>query len=205
LSSGLLGPVFDAGEPASGRTVKVTRNLLMPKNIRWRKPHRPAVKPFHHCTKWKYRGEAQKGNKPIFGKYALVCLEEAWISNKAIEVMRRTIVRTMERKGKYWIRVFPHSAITSRIAEARMGAGKGSIDYWVAAVRPGYVLFEMDGVPEAVARTAFRKCHFKMPCQSKMIVKTDGPSRFELGLAGVAAEKKKNVDPRTLPQRGGKP
>jgi len=172
-------------------------HLLMPKNIRWKKPHKPAVKPFRHCTKWKYRGEAPKGNKPTFGKYALAATEEAWISNKTIEALRRVIVRTMERKGKVWIRVFPHSGITKRVAESRMGAGKAGIDRWVAAVRPGFILFEVDGVPEEIAKSAFRKCGFKLPCTSKFLIKKDGPSRYELGLAG--SEKRRGGDPRQNP------
>merc|ERR1712039_830508 len=116
---------------------------------------------------------------------------------KTIEVLRRTITRTMGRKGKVWIRIFPSQGITKRVAESRFGAGKGAIAKWVYAVRPGYVLFEIDGVPESVARTAFRKCGFKLPCQSKIMIKSDGPSRFELGLAGLPAEKKRNIDPRT--------
>merc|ERR1712039_1080294 len=193
-----VGPVF-GGTATRTSGGDVAMHLLMPKNIKWRKPHKPAVKPFRHCTKWKFRGNAPRGNKPTFGKYALVATEEAWISNKTIEVVRRAIVRTMERKGKIWIRVFPHQAITRRVAESRMGAGKGGIDRWVAAVRPGFILFEMDGVSEDIARAAMRKASFKLPCDSKFIIKKDGPSLFELGKAGLPAEKKRAVDPRTNP------
>eukprot|EP00443_Scrippsiella_acuminata_P119164 CAMPEP_0115686696 /NCGR_PEP_ID=MMETSP0272-20121206/60095_2 /TAXON_ID=71861 /ORGANISM="Scrippsiella trochoidea, Strain CCMP3099" /LENGTH=110 /DNA_ID=CAMNT_0003126295 /DNA_START=1 /DNA_END=330 /DNA_ORIENTATION=- len=84
-----------------------------------------------------------------------------------------------------------------------MGAGKGGIDRWVAAVRPGFVLFELDGVSEDVARAAMRKASFKLPCQSKFVIKKDGPSLFELGRAGVGAENKRRVDPRTNPTSGG--
>jgi len=163
---------------------KTTMNLLMPKNVRWRKPHRPAVKPFHSCTKWKFRGFAERGNKPHFGKYALQALEEAWISSKQIESVRRAIVRTMERKGKIWIRVFPHQGITQRVADTRMGAGKGAISYWVSAVRPHAILFEVDGISEDIARNAFRKASYRLPCKVRFLMKEDGPSRFEQGLAG---------------------
>jgi len=163
---------------------KTTMNLLMPKNVRWRKPHRPAVKPFHSCTKWKFRGFAERGNKPHFGKYALQALEEAWISSKQIESVRRAIVRTMERKGKIWIRVFPHQGITQRVADTRMGAGKGAISYWVSAVRPHAILFEVDGIAEDIARNAFRKASYRLPCKVRFLMKEDGPSRFEQGLAG---------------------
>lgn len=179
-------------------------NLLMPKNIKWKKPHKPAIKPFRHSTKWKYKGKAVSGNKPHFGKYALQATEEAWVSAKQIESVRRALVRTMERKGKIWIRVFPHQAITKRVAESRMGAGKGGIEKWVQAVRPGFILFELDGVDELCAKTAFRKAGFRLPCKCKMLIK-DTPSMWELGLAG----KEKRVgaagmDPRAAVAKKGK-
>jgi len=170
-------------------------HLLMPKNMKWRKPHKPALKPYHHSSKWKFRGYAQKGNKPHFGKYALQVLEEAWISSHQIESMRRTIVRVMARRGKVWIRVFPHQAITQRVAESRMGAGKGNIKYWVAAVRPNFILFEIDGISEETAERAFRKCMAKLPCKARWIIKEDGPSMFELGLAGTSGRGKRNAIP----------
>eukprot|EP00929_Paragymnodinium_shiwhaense_P085574 TRINITY_DN4599_c0_g3_i1.p2 TRINITY_DN4599_c0_g3~~TRINITY_DN4599_c0_g3_i1.p2 ORF type:complete len:352 (+),score=80.75 TRINITY_DN4599_c0_g3_i1:73-1056(+) len=173
-------------------TPKVTRHMLMPKTIRFKKPHKPVVKPFRHSSKWKFRGFAECGATPYFGKYALQALEEAWISSKQIENVRRAIVRTMERKGKIWIRVFPHNAITKRVAESRMGAGKGALEYWVAAVRPKFILFEIDGVSEDIARNAFRKASYRLPCMVKFIKKEDGPSRFESGFAG----KPQRGDPR---------
>eukprot|EP00929_Paragymnodinium_shiwhaense_P085573 TRINITY_DN4599_c0_g2_i1.p1 TRINITY_DN4599_c0_g2~~TRINITY_DN4599_c0_g2_i1.p1 ORF type:complete len:331 (+),score=74.93 TRINITY_DN4599_c0_g2_i1:114-1106(+) len=174
------------------RTSRVTRHMLMPKTIRFKKPHKPVVKPFRHSSKWKFRGFAECGATPYFGKYALQALEEAWISSKQIENVRRAIVRTMERKGKIWIRVFPHNAITKRVAESRMGAGKGALEYWVAAVRPKFILFEIDGVSEDIARNAFRKASYRLPCLVKFIKKEDGPSRFESGFAG----KPQRGDPR---------
>jgi len=182
----------------------VSMNLLMPKNIKWKKPHKPAIKPFRHSTKWKYKGKAVSGNKPHFGKFALQATEEAWVSAKQIESVRRALVRTMERKGKIWIRVFPHQAITKRVAESRMGAGKGGIEKWVQAVRPGFILFELDGVDELCAKTAFRKAGFRLPCKCKMLIK-DTPSMWELGLAG----KEKRVgaagmDPRAAIAKKGK-
>lgn len=183
----------DAAPPASD----VAMNLLMPKNYKWKKPHKPAVKPFRHCTSWKFKGFAPSGNKPVFGKYALQATEEAWISNKAIENVRRALVRTMERKGKIWIRVFPHQAITKRVAESRYGAGKGSINSWVQAVRPGFILFELDGVTETVARNAMRKASYRIACLTKFVIKSDGPSRWDLGLAGKEKGRgREGVDPR---------
>mmetsp|Transcript_16422 Transcript_16422/g.22099 ORF Transcript_16422/g.22099 Transcript_16422/m.22099 type:complete len:176 (+) Transcript_16422:1-528(+) len=172
----------------------------MPKPIKPRKPHKPAIKPFRHSSKWKFRGNATRGNKPHFGKYGLQALEEAWINNRTIEAIRRTLVQTSERKGKVWIKIFPDEAITERTADSRMGAGKGVLEYWVKAVRPGLILFEMDGVEENIARDAFRKAATKLPCKSRFVKKADGPSMFELGLAGLPAEKKRKQafrhDPR---------
>lgn len=163
---------------------RLTRNLLMPKTIRWKKPHKPAVKPFRSSSRWKFKGFAPRGNKPHFGKYAIQAVEEAWISSKQIEDCRRKIVRTMERKGKMWIRIFPSNAITCRTAESRMGAGKGSIEYWCAVVRPNFIMFELDGVTEECARLAAYRVSFIIPLKTRFIKKLDGPSMFELGLAG---------------------
>ncbi|CAE7316113.1 rplP [Symbiodinium pilosum] len=134
---------------------KTKRRMLMPKNIKWRKPHKPPVKPWD-TNRWKYKGEAWRGNKPYFGKYALQILEEAWINAPNIEACRRMMVRTLRKDGgKVWLRCFPHSAITWRGKETRMGGGKGTIQYWVQSVRPGYILFEVDGCSEETARRAF--------------------------------------------------
>merc|ERR1711966_77899 len=94
--------------------------------------------------------------------------------------LRRNITRVMERKGKVFIRIVPDHAICVRVAESRMGAGKGNIDYWVAVVRPNKILFEIDGVPEAVATEAFRKASYKLGFKSRMIKKEDGPSLYQL-------------------------
>ncbi|CAK9010766.1 unnamed protein product [Durusdinium trenchii] len=152
-------------------------------NVKWRKPHKPPVKPFD-TNRWKFKGNAWRGNKPYFGKYALQILEEAWINPTNIEACRRMMVRTTRKDGgKVWLRVFPHSAITWRGKETRMGGGKGTIQYWVQAVRPGFILFELDGCTEATAHRAFNYCSRYLPFKTKMLVK-DTPSRFELGLAG---------------------
>jgi len=162
----------------------ITRNLLMPLNITDRKPRKPLVKPWHHSTKWKFHGYDTVNNKPYFGKYAIQACEEAWISSKTIEEVRRVLVRTMARKGRNWIRIFPDQGITQRVAESRMGAGKGSIDHWVKAVRPGQILFEVDGVSKEIALLAFHKAKFRFSCRTKVLIKDDGPSRYELGLEG---------------------
>jgi large subunit ribosomal protein L16 len=182
--AGSSSPLLQSRSPSL-----TTRHLLMPKNIKWKKPQKPVVKPFGFCNKWKYRGHAYKGNKPHFGKHALQVLEEAWVTAELIEYCRRMIVQTMQRKGKMWIRVFPHSAITKRSAESRMGAGKGTIDHWVAAVRPGFILFEMDAVPDDVGERAMTLCVNYLQFKTRYIVKNDGPSMFELGLAGSVTKK----------------
>jgi len=179
-------PLFPLSVARRNPKTLVTRNLLMPLNIKERKPRKPLVKPFHHCTKWKFRGYDTDNNKPYFGKYALQAREEAWISSKCIETCRRVIVRTMARKGKSWIRIFPDQGITQRVAESRMGAGKGSLEYWVKAVRPGQILFEIDGVSKDTAMLAFHRTKFRLSCKTHVLIKEDGPSRFELGLEGEA-------------------
>eukprot|EP00931_Biecheleriopsis_adriatica_P035362 TRINITY_DN2034_c0_g1_i3.p1 TRINITY_DN2034_c0_g1~~TRINITY_DN2034_c0_g1_i3.p1 ORF type:complete len:346 (-),score=73.30 TRINITY_DN2034_c0_g1_i3:111-1061(-) len=179
--------------PSSNSESRVKRHLLMPKNIKWKKPHKPVVKPFS-TNKWKFRGMAPKGNKPHFGKYAIATMEEAWLRNTNIEAARRMIVRTLRRKGgKYWIRCFPHSAITKRTAESRMGGGKGSIDRWVMPIRPGFVMFECDGCTEEIARRAMHKITRYFPFKTKFLIKEDGPSMFELGLAGSLTKSKKYI------------
>lgn len=175
--AGATSPAGDGGDS------RIPRRMLMPKNIKWRKPHKPPVKPWD-TNRWKFKGEAWRGNKPYFGKYALQILEEAWINSKNIEACRRMMVRTARKDGgKVWLRCFPHSAITWRGKETRMGGGKGVIQYWVQAVHPGYILFEMDGCPESTARRAFSYIRRYLPFKTKILVK-ETPSRFELGLAG---------------------
>merc|ERR1712113_750073 len=134
-----------------------------------------------------------KGNKPHFGKYALQIREEAWIRAENIEACRRMMVRTLRKRGgKHWIRVFPHQGLTKRTAESRMGAGKGSIDSWVMAVRPGFILFEIDGTDEFTARGALGKIQRYLPMKTKFLV-SEKPSYFELGLAGSLIKKQKWV------------
>jgi len=183
----------------------VSMHMLMPKNIRWKKPQRPTVRSFRgdECgiQHWKYRGLAQTGNKHQFGKWALQAVDELWISNRAIEQIRRTLVRGMERRGKIWIRCFPHSGVTKRNLETRMGGGKGGIDKWVQAVRPGFILFEIDGVKDNVAHEIFRKVQFRIGGMCRTIKKVDGPSKWDLGLAG---EEKKVRRETKKPEEGGK-
>lgn len=113
------------------------------------------------------RGLATRGNKISFGQFGLKCLEPARLTARQLEAARRTITRHMKRVGNLWIRVFPDKPITKKPLEVRQGKGKGSVEYWVAVVRPGTVLFEVDGIPEELAKEAFRLASAKLPMQTK--------------------------------------
>ena len=134
--------------------------LLSPKRTKYRKHHRGRM-----------RGKAVKGNIISFGNYALQAVEPTWITSRQIEAARRTITRATKRGASLWIRIFPDKTVTARAAESRMGSGKGSVDYWVAVVKPGNILFEIDGVPENLARDAFNLAGYKLPIKTKFIVK----------------------------------
>ena len=120
--------------------------MLMPKRVKWRKQMRGRM-----------RGKALRGAEVSFGEYGLQALEPAWVTSRQIEAARRAIMRHIKRRGRVWIRVFPDKPVTKRAAESRMGKGKGSVDHWVAVVRPGKVMFEMSGVEEEIAREALRR------------------------------------------------
>jgi large subunit ribosomal protein L16 len=119
---------------------------------------------------------ATRGNKVNFGEFALQALEPAWITSRQIEASRRAMTRYIRRGGKIWIRVFPDKPVTMRPAETRMGSGKGSPEYWVAVVKPGRVLFEIGGVPEATAREAMRLASYKLPIKTKVITREEEKS-----------------------------
>ncbi len=136
--------------------------MLMPKRVKYRKQQRGRM-----------RGMAMRGNFVAFGDYGLQALEPCWLTARQIEATRRTIVRHMRRGGKYWIRVFPDKPVTKRAAETRMGSGKGSVDHWVAVVKPGRVLFEVGGVRKEVALEALRLASYKLPIHTQ-IVKREG-------------------------------
>jgi large subunit ribosomal protein L16 len=135
--------------------------LLSPKRTKYRKYHRGRM-----------RGKATNGNKVCFGTYGLQALEPTWITSRQIEAARRTITRYTKRGASLWIRIFPDKSVTARAAESRMGSGKGAVDYWVAVVKPGTILFEIDSVPEAVAQKAFNLAAYKLPIKTKFIVRT---------------------------------
>ena len=134
--------------------------MLIPKRVKRRKQHRGSLK-----------GSAQKGNTIAYGEYGLVAEEAAWIKSNQIEAARIAMTRFIKRGGKVWIDIFPHKPITRHPAEARMGSGKGSVEFWVAVVKPGRVLFEMAGVPEETAREALRLAAHKLPIKCKFVKK----------------------------------
>ena len=134
--------------------------MLMPKRVKRRRVHRGSM-----------AGKAQKGNTITYGDYGLVALEPAWITSNQIEAARIAINRSVRRGGKVWIKIFPHKPVTQKPAETRMGAGKGSPEYWVAVVKPGRVMFEMSGVSEERAREAMRLAMHKLPIKCKFVRK----------------------------------
>ena len=134
--------------------------MLMPKRVKYRRVHRGRLK-----------GKASRGNKVTNGEYGLVALEPAWITANQIEAARIAMTRYIRRGGQVWIKIFPDKPITEKPAETRMGSGKGSPEYWVAVVKPGRVMFEMDGVSEEVAREAMRLAMHKLPIKCKFVKK----------------------------------
>ena len=136
--------------------------MLMPKRVKYRKQQRGRMK-----------GKESRGIVVTFGDYGLQALEPSWITARQIEAARRAIVRHMRRRGKYWIRVFPDKPITSKPAETRMGKGKGTVDQWVAVVRPGRVMFEISGVSDEVAREALRLAAHKLPIKTQVVTRLD--------------------------------
>ncbi|HSI82209.1 MAG: 50S ribosomal protein L16 [Candidatus Methylacidiphilales bacterium] len=131
---------------------------LLPKRVKYRKTQRGSRK-----------GMATRNTYIAFGAYALQALERAWITNTQIEACRRVISNNMKRKGKTWIRIFPDKSVTSRPPETRMGKGKGAPEFWVAVVKPGNILFELDGIPESVARESMRLAANKLPIRVRFI------------------------------------
>ena len=118
-------------------------------------------------------GKCNKGNKVAYGEYGLVALEPAWIKSNQIEAARVAMTRFIKRGGKVWIDIFPHKPVTKKPADTRMGSGKGSVEFWVAVVKPGRVLFEMSGIPEDVAKEAMRLAGHKLPIKTKFVKKAD--------------------------------
>ena len=136
--------------------------MLMPKRVKYRRQQRGRLK-----------GKAMRGNTITNGSFALVATEPAWITSNQIEAARIAMTRYIKRGGKVWIKIFPDKPVTEKPAETRMGSGKGSPEYWVAVVKPGRVMFEMDGVAEDVAKEAMRLAMHKLPIKCKFMSKSD--------------------------------
>ena len=134
--------------------------MLMPKRVKYRRVQRGRLK-----------GKATRGNKLAYGDYGLVALEPAWVTSNQIEAARIAMTRYIRRGGKVWIKIFPDKPITEKPAETRMGSGKGSPEYWVAVVKPGRIMFEMDGVAPEVAKEAMRLASHKLPIKCKFVMK----------------------------------
>jgi large subunit ribosomal protein L16 len=136
--------------------------MLMPKRVKYRRVHRGRMK-----------GKALRGNTITYGEFGLQALEPAWITSNQIEAARRAMTRYVKRGGNVWIKIFPDKPITEKPAETRMGAGKGSPEYWVAVVKPGRILFEMGGVSEEDAREAMRLAAHKLSIKTKFVRRED--------------------------------
>src|SRR5205823_10200369 len=146
--------------------------MLMPKRVKYRKPHRGSR-----------GGTAQRGNQVSFGEYGLQALEAAWIDSRQIESARRAITGHIKRGGKVWIRIFPHKSVTAKPAETRMGSGKGAPDHWVSVVKPGRMLFEISGVREDVAKEALRLASHKLPVDTRFVIREHEAATAAVGEA----------------------
>lgn len=136
--------------------------MLMPKKTKFRK-----------MMKGRMKGTETRGTQFEFGRYALKALEPGWITSRQIEAARRAMTREIKRGGNVWIKIFPDKPITAKPAETRMGSGKGSLEYWVAVVKPGRVLFEISGVAEETAKEALRLATHKLPVKCKIVSRAD--------------------------------
>ena len=137
--------------------------MLMPKRVKYRRPHKVS-----------YEGKAKGNNELSYGSFGLQAVEGAWITNRQIEAARICLARYTKRQGKIWIRIFPHLSMSKKPLEVRMGAGKGAPDHWVAVVKNGTILFEMDGIQEEQAREALRLASQKLPIKCKVVSRKCG-------------------------------
>jgi large subunit ribosomal protein L16 len=143
--------------------------MLMPKRVKYRKQMRGRMK-----------GRAQRGAEVHFGEFGLQAVEPGWVSARQLEAARRAIVRAMRRRGKIWIRVFPDKPVTRKPAETRMGKGKGNVEFWVAVVKPGRILFEVGGgLPEDDAKESLRLAQYKLSIKTKIVTRFDRPTGGE--------------------------
>jgi large subunit ribosomal protein L16 len=135
--------------------------MLMPKRVKYRKQQRG-----------RRRGKAYRGSEISFGEFGIKALEPAWLTNRQIEAARVAVTRHIKRGGKVWIRIFPDKPVTVKPAETRMGKGKGAPDHWVAVVKPGRILFELEGVSRQLAREALNLASAKLPIKTKFVTRT---------------------------------
>lgn len=143
--------------------------MLMPKRVKYRKQMRGRM-----------TGKAYRGGTVEFGEFGLQALEPIWLTSRQIEAARRALVRYVRRRGQVWIRVFPDKPFTKKAAETRMGKGKGSVEYWVAVIKPGRILFEMGGISEDEAQEALRLAGHKLPIRTKIVKRIDPISGVEV-------------------------
>ncbi len=136
--------------------------MLQPKKVKHRKAHKGRI-----------RGNAQRGATVAFGSFGLKALEPKWITNRQIEAARQAMTRHMKREGSVWIRIFPDKPITRKPAEVRMGKGKGNLEFWAAVVKPGLIMFEVEGVPQQLAQEALELAAQKLPIKTKFVVRHD--------------------------------
>ena len=136
--------------------------MLMPKRVKWRKQMRGRM-----------TGKALRGAEISFGEYGLQALEPGWVTARQIEAARRAIVREMKRRGKVWIRIFPAKPYTHKPPETRMGSGKGNVEYYVAVVKPGRIMFEISGLPEDMAMAALKSAQYKFAIRTKVVARHD--------------------------------
>lgn len=134
--------------------------MLMPKRVKWRKQQRGHM-----------RGKALRGAELTYGDFGLQAVEPGWISARQIEAARRALVRSMRRRGKVWIRIFPDKPYTQKPPETRMGKGKGNVEYWVAVVRPGRIMFELGGLPADIAKEALHQASYKFSIKTKIVAR----------------------------------
>ena len=132
--------------------------MLAPKKVKYRKPQKGRMK-----------GLAKSGDYVAFGTFGLKAVEPGWITSRQIESARVAISRQVRKVGKMWIRIFPHKSITKKPAETRMGKGKGAPEYWVAVIKPGRILFELDGLDESEAKETFKQCSYKLPIKTTIV------------------------------------
>jgi large subunit ribosomal protein L16 len=143
--------------------------MLMPKRVKYRKQMRGRM-----------TGKAYRGSTVAFGDYGLMALEPVWMTSRQIEAARKAIMRNIKRRGKVWIRIFPDKPYTKRGAESRMGKGKGAVEYYVAVILPGRILFEMAGIDEALAKEALTLAAAKLPIRTKFVKRIDPISGLEM-------------------------